>query len=54
MTLKIIWSAGTIVGIGWCLAESAPPLGWGLLVIFAAFHVLWVRSGQWLRPRLNP
>ena len=54
MTLKIIWSASAIVGIGWCLVEGAPPLGWALLVIFAAFHVLCVRYRLRLRPRPNP
>ncbi len=42
LNLKVIWSATAVIGILWGMLEGGPVLGWGLLGIFAAFHVLWL------------
>ena len=53
LNLKIIWSFAAILGIAWSLAEGAqdaPLMAWLLLLIFAAFNLLWIywrkRLGQ--------
>lgn len=45
LNLKIIWSLGAIVGLGWSLLQSAqggPLSAWLVLLVFVAFNVLWV------------
>ncbi len=50
LSLKCIWSAAAIVGLGVSIAQGAPPMTWGLLATFVAFAVLWntyrVRLGK--------
>ena len=53
LNFKIIWSLAVILGIVWSLAEGAqggPFMAWVLLLIFAAFNILWIywrrRIGQ--------
>ena len=44
LNLKIIWSAGAIIGIILSLVEGThgrPLVGWIILVIFIAFNILW-------------
>jgi len=41
LNLKIIWATSAVMGIGLGLLRGGPPMGWVLLVIFAAFLALW-------------
>ena len=44
LRLKLIWSAFATIGLAWGTFEGAlryPLLGWALVAVFAAFHVLW-------------
>ena len=41
LNLKIIWSAGAVLGIGLGIAAGGPPIAWAFLAIFAAFFGLW-------------
>jgi hypothetical protein len=43
LNLKIIWSAAATVGLLWSQLEGGPPMAWPILVVFAGFHVVWVR-----------
>jgi hypothetical protein len=48
LNLKIIWSAGAIIGIASSqleLGSAAPLAGWGFLAVFAFFNILW---GYWV------
>jgi hypothetical protein len=49
LNLKIIWATSAILGIGLGLLRGGPPVGWALLVIFAAFLALWVHYRLRLR-----
>ena len=45
LNLKVIWSAMATAGIAWSMADGAhgrPLMGWLILGVFAAFHVLWL------------
>ncbi len=45
LNLKIIWSLAVIFGVSWSLlagAQGSPMMGWVMVVVFAAFNVLWV------------
>ena len=42
LRLKIVWSAAALLGIGLTMFEGAPPTGWLIFVIFAAFHLVWI------------
>lgn len=45
LNLKVIWSATATVGIAWSMVDGAhgrPLMGWLVLGVFAAFHVLWL------------
>lgn len=44
LQLKLIWSAFATVGLAWSVIEGNlryPWFGWMLVVVFAAFHILW-------------
>ena len=43
LNLKVVWSAFATLGVLWSIAEGAPPAAWGILAIFAGFHVIWLR-----------
>lgn len=45
LTLKVIWSATAVLGLGWSMLEGAqgrPLFGWVVLGIFVVFHGLWL------------
>ena len=44
LQLKIVWSGFATLGLAWSVAEDGlryPWIGWVLVGVFAAFHVLW-------------
>lgn len=41
LTLKVIWSLSAIIGIFVSMVEGAPTFGWGILLIFVVFSVVW-------------
>ena len=46
LNLKIIWSATAVVGLVWSMYQvpgGPVPGQWAALVIFLAFHMVWVR-----------
>jgi hypothetical protein len=49
LNLKVIWSATAALGTLWSQLEGGPPAGWVVLVIFAIFHVVWLRYRLLLR-----
>lgn len=42
LDLKLIWSAGAMLGLGWSGLTHGPVIIWGFFAIFAAFFVLWL------------
>ena len=42
LNLKVIWSAVAALGVLWSIADGAPLAAWGVLAIFAGFHVIWL------------
>jgi len=42
LTLKIIWSLSANLGILLSIRDGAPPMAWGILVIFVGFSALWI------------
>ena len=44
LRLKIIWSLAATVGILWTMfaLPEKPLIGWGLALVFGAFHGLWL------------
>ena len=42
LNLKVIWSLSAIFGITASIIEGAPPMSWGILVIFVTFSVIWI------------
>ena len=44
LNLKLIWSAGAVLGIGISIAAAGggPLMGWGIMVLFVAFFCLWL------------
>ena len=42
LNLKLIWSASVIFGLTLSLITGAPAITWLILVLFAAFFVIWV------------
>ena len=51
LRLKVIWSATATAGLIWSQLQGGPPLGWGLVAIFAAFNLLWLRYLLLLAPQ---
>jgi hypothetical protein len=44
LRLKLVWSAFSTLGLAWAMFEGAlryPLVGWALVGVFAAFHLLW-------------
>lgn len=41
LQLKCVWSAVATLGLAWSALTGSPPLTWGFVAVFAAFHVLW-------------
>jgi hypothetical protein len=41
LNLKIIWSGAALLGALWSQLQGGPPAGWGVVAIFAVFHVVW-------------
>lgn len=42
LNLKIIWSLSASLGILWSMIQTHNYTAWWILVIFAAFHLIWV------------
>jgi hypothetical protein len=42
LSLKIIWAAGAILGIGLGIASGGPSLAWIFLAIFGGFLFVWL------------
>jgi hypothetical protein len=42
LNLKVIWASSALFAIGAGIAESAPPIAWVFLGIFAVFWAVWV------------
>jgi malic enzyme len=41
LRLKCIWSGAAILGLGISIAEGAPAVTWGFLLLFLAFAGIW-------------
>jgi hypothetical protein len=52
LTLKVIWSTCSVLGLLISVFQGAPPLVWGFLATFAVFSALWWR--YWLLLRRVP
>lgn len=45
LNLKIIWSTGAIIGVGYSLlagAQGSPLMGWLVWAVFLFFNIVWV------------
>jgi hypothetical protein len=41
LDLKLIWSAGAMLGLAWSGLTEGPVASWGFFALFTAFFVLW-------------
>ena len=49
LNLKLVWSATAALGALWSQLDGGPTAGWGVVVIFAVFHFIWLRYRLVLR-----
>ncbi|MBL8603741.1 MAG: hypothetical protein JNK72_17575 [Myxococcales bacterium] len=49
LSLKLLWSATATLGVLWSALTGAPVMAWAFVVIFGAFHGLWLH--YWLKLR---